>query len=320
MNNQLGIRHKLKNLGQTWLLIISMALVLAMSGRLLFGQEYWLWILLAVVVFVLGLPSLSPYWLLRLYRAERLHPQQVPQLYAMLDSLTERATLPVRPQLFWVPSQTLNAFTVGTTHQSAIAISDGLLRELPAREMMAVLAHEISHIRNNDLRLMTLADSISRLTNVLSTTALLTLLLLFPLVLLGKLSVSIAGLLLIVFAPTVNALLQLGLSRVREFDADLDAARLTQDPPGLASALMRIDQRHNSWMHILLPGYRAQQPSILRSHPPTDERVQRLMHLQDEHGARPQSKRNVGWNRFHPPYAQIPVRKPRYRFFSGIWY
>ena len=82
---------------------------------------------------------------------------------------------------------------------------------------------------------------------------------------------------LLVFAPQITTLLQLALSRAREFDADLDAAGLTGDPEGLASALAKLERyQRSAWEQILFPGYRLPQPSVLRTHPPTEERVARL--------------------------------------------
>ena len=85
---------------------------------------------------------------------------------------------------------------------------------------------------------------------------------------------------LLVFAPQITTLLQLALSRAREFDADLDAAGLTGDPNGLASALAKLERyQRSAWEQILIPGYRLPQPSVLRTHPPTEERVARLQRL-----------------------------------------
>jgi heat shock protein HtpX len=104
-----------------------------------------------------------------------------------------------------------------------------------------------------------------------------------PMVLLGMSPLPLSGLLLLIAAPTLSALLQLGLSRVREYQADLGAVRITGDPAGLAAALSKIEYRHaNLWQRILLPGYRDPEPSLLRTHPDTAERIRRLLALHDE--------------------------------------
>jgi heat shock protein HtpX len=102
----------------------------------------------------------------------------------------------------------------------------------------------------------------------------------WPLWLSGASGVPLLLIPLLVFAPQITTLLQLALSRAREFDADLDDAGLTGDPEGLASALAKLERYQRSvWEQILFPGYRLPQPSVLRSHPPTEERVARLRSL-----------------------------------------
>jgi len=175
----------------------------------------------------------------------------------------------------------VNAFTVGRRDESAIAVTDGLLRLLDSREMTGVLAHEVSHIRSNDTWVMSVADLFSRLTNILSLLGLLLLFINLPLILLSYVSISWLAILNLIFAPNLSALAQLGLSRTREYDADMSAARLTGDPRGLARALVKIERCSSSFFErIFLPGRRIPEPSMLRTHPPTEERVQRLLALE----------------------------------------
>ena len=280
MNHQQAIAHKARNQLQTALIIVAMSLLLALSSRLLFGPDLWLWLMAGFVAIMLLLPAASPVWLLRMYRARMLDSRVAPRLHSLVDELAHRAGLPSSPALFLLPGRGLNAFAVGNREQSAIAVTEGLLATLPWREINGVLAHEISHIRNNDLRIMTLADMMTRFTQTLSTTALIMLLLLTPFVLLGEIDISIVGLLTLVMTPAVNVLMQLGLSRLREFDADLDAARLTGDPEGLASALARIERiAVNPWQRMFGLPRRDDPPMMLRSHPSTRERIQRLLSL-----------------------------------------
>ena len=102
-----------------------------------------------------------------------------------------------------------------------------------------------------------------------------------PLLMLGEISFQInwPGLLLLLFSPQLALLMQLGLSRIREYDADLNAAALTCDPLGLASALAYIEKASSGWWSILLPGWGNPEPSWLRTHPPTSERIRRLQAL-----------------------------------------
>jgi len=169
-----------------------------------------------------------------------------------------------------------------------IAISDGMLRSLDLRELAGVLAHEISHIRNRDLWLMSLADLIGRLTRLMTLLGLALLVVGLPLWLGAAAQLPWALLLLLLFAPQLTMLLQLALSRAREFDADLDAAGLTGDPAGLASALLKLERRQRGvWEQILMPGRRLPEPSLLRSHPPTAQRVARLEALSGRAAERP---------------------------------
>ncbi|RMF55686.1 MAG: peptidase M48, partial [Calditrichaeota bacterium] len=137
------------------------------------------------------------------------------------------------------------------------------------------------HIAHNDLHVMALADMISRTTHMLSLMGQFLLLFNFPLILLGEVTVPWLFIILLIFAPTVSALLQLALSRTREYDADLEAVNLTGDPEGLASALAKMEQLQVSfWERIFLPGRRIPEPSLLRTHPRTEERIRRIMELE----------------------------------------
>jgi heat shock protein HtpX len=177
----------------------------------------------------------------------------------------------------------MNAFSVGTSNNSAIAVSDGIIRYLSWREVAGVLAHEMSHIRNNDLRLLSLADFMTRITSILSFFGQILIILYLPLVFFSKANMPLMPILLLIFAPSLSIFLQLALSRTREFNADLGAAHLTGDPAGLASALIKMDQYDQSiWHYILFPGRKPQHPSILRTHPHTEERLKRLRSLDKE--------------------------------------
>ena len=319
MDGRQALDHKLKNLLQTILLIVSMSLLLALISRLLFGPDIWVWAIVALIVMLFTLPSISPWWLLRVYQARPVDPRQSPQIFSILEGVSQRAALPAVPKLYWIPSRTLNAFAVGSRNNSAIAITDGLFRRLIARELAGVMAHEVSHIRNNDLLLMTLADLFTRLTHSLSLVGLFMIFISLPLMMIGQASISLWGMFLLVISPSISALLQLGLSRVREFDADLDAARLTGDPAGLASALAKIDQQTmNVWQRIFMPNYHNQQPSVLRTHPDTATRIERLMALQHGRTAIPYVTAGREYRR---DIYNVPITtKPRHRFIRGIWH
>ena len=107
--------------------------------------------------------------LTRMYGAKPVKPEQAPDLYRILNELSRRAELPAVPKLFYLPSKIMNAFATGRKDNSYIVISDGLLRALTPREITGVLAHEVAHVRNNDMWVMGVADLFSRLTSFIST-------------------------------------------------------------------------------------------------------------------------------------------------------
>jgi heat shock protein HtpX len=223
-------RHKRRNLLQSVLLTLGMVGLLALCGWLLFGAEGIVGLGLGAVFALAMAPRVSPRMVLRLYSAQPLMPEQLPAVFDVLARLTERAGLARIPRLYYVRSALLNAFAVGGPNDAAIALTDGMLRHLDLRELAGVLAHEISHIRNRDLWLMNLADLAGRLTRVMSLLGIGLLIVGLPLWLSGAAELPWLPVPLLLFAPQLTMLLQLALSRSREFDADLDAAGLTGDP------------------------------------------------------------------------------------------
>lgn len=274
--------------------------------------------LLALVLpLAVGMPAEA---VMRLYQATRL-PRDDSQLSSLVDVLSFRAELPQRPDLYVIPSMTLNAFAAGSRDRSAIAVTEGLLRRLTLAETAGVLAHEISHIRNNDLLVMGLADVITRVLQLLSYVALgLAVFNVFAYAR-GDDMISWWAVLFLYLAPAFSSLLQLGLSRAREFEADRTAVALTGDPGALASALRRLETYTGHFWEDLMfpvPARRVPHPSLLRSHPETEDRVQRLIALKGEASA-------------HEPLVIVeqPMMslvgygpgdmRPRYRW-PGLWF
>jgi heat shock protein HtpX len=207
----------------------------------------------------------------------------------------------------------LNAFAVGGPEDAAVAVTDGLLRTLPGRELAGVVAHEVSHVRAGDLWIMNLSDAIGRITHALAYGGVLVVLLTLPLTL-GAGSSPLWVVALLALLPTVVSLLQLALSRSREYDADLEAAVLTGDPEGLARALERLDASTGRiWERVLVPHRRAPDPLLLRTHPPTGERTRRLRELVP----RSRPERLGGHHPLHPP-GYPPVDTPARLRFPGI--
>ena len=307
---------KLRNLAHSVLLLGGMLGLLCLSAWIVWGGTGAIVALLGGALGLALTPSVSPEWLLSFYKAREIRLHELPDLIHLLDALSRRAGLP-RPRLFYVPSLALNAFAVGRPEASCVAVTHGLLTALTRRELAGVLAHELSHIRNRDLWLMMLADAISRLTSLMSNLGLVLLILNLPLIMSGQATVPWSLVWLLILAPTATSLLQLALSRAREFDADLDAARLTGDPAGLASALAKLERRQGRfWEEVILPGRRMPDPSLLRTHPPSKERIRRLLELYAPAGPLPEIKDGPV---DLPAYAAARLAPPRLRW-HGAWY
>jgi heat shock protein HtpX len=269
-------RHNFRNTFHTILLVIGTGLIMGALAYTMFG---WLGLVAATVFGAIGIASLgrvSPKMVLGLYKARPLAEHEAPELHRVVRELSKRADLPTVPTLHYVPTKLMNAFAVGRPDDSAVAVTDGLLRAMTMRQITGILAHEISHVKNGDLKVMGLADVLNRITSILSNIGLIGV----PVVLGTSINVPIIGLLLMIAAPTLGGLLQLGLSRAREYDADLDGATLTGDPEGLASALKILEETQGGkWEGLVLPGSRLPQPSLMRTHPRTEDRIARLLAL-----------------------------------------
>ena len=213
--------------------------------------------------------------ILRLKNVQFVHPDQNRTLYQMISELTTAGRLSAMPALFYSNSPEINAYTLQDDQKSAIVLSRGMLNFLNQRELYSVLAHEVAHIKNSDVRIMLMAEQIRRITGFMSLIGQLLLLINLPLILMNQLIVPWSMVLLLMGAPIINMLLMVAISRNREYRADLDAALLTDDPAGLASALKKINQQASFWQRLYAP-YRRNIPSILRTHPNMTERIKRL--------------------------------------------
>ena len=173
-------RNKIRNVLHSLVLLVGMIAILCLCAWLIAGLEGVLWALIGGGSALLLAPGASPALILRMYRAQQLPPGTLPEVQRILRLIADRGGLPAVPRLYYVPSSMLNAFPVGRPHDSALAVTDGLLRVLSLREMAGVLAHEISHIRNNDLVVMSLADVIAQLTRIMAMGGMLLLLITLP--------------------------------------------------------------------------------------------------------------------------------------------
>ncbi|MGE0767207.1 MAG: zinc metalloprotease HtpX [Hyphomicrobiaceae bacterium] len=321
LNPERLAEHRRRNLLQSLMLVAGMSLIVMAASALI-----WSWSgaiaagLLVAALAVIG-PRVPPETVMRLYNGVPVNGRHGAQLLRLVEVLADRAELNRHPRLYVIPSSTLNAFATGSPSNAAIGVTEGMLRRLDLRQLAGVIAHEMSHIRNNDLRVMAMADALTRFTQVLAYFGLLLGVLNLPLLLLDFDTFSWAAILMLYLAPTLSSLMQMGLSRTREYDADLEAVGLTGDPAGLASALGALERYQGRfWEDMMLPvpARRIPHPSLLRSHPDTADRIMRLRDLE---GHSWQARPIVMGD--HPLFTlvgQAPSgMAPRHRAF-GLWY
>lgn len=315
------LERKATNVLQSFLIMAGMFLLLALVGWSVAGPEGVVMLSLVGGAALWLSPRVAPAAILRRYRAFPLSYRSRPDAHELAAAISERAGLPEAPRLFHVPSNVSNAFALGCGDQACIGITDGILSRFSSRELAGILAHEISHIRNRDTVVMGMADAVGRFTSVLSNMGLLLLFFNLPMFLLGGYQFPWMLVVVLNSAPLVSGLLQLGLSRTREFNADLEAARLTGDPRGLAMALDKIERLQTPWwQRLFFPGHRPSEPSLLRSHPPTGERIERLLELE----APVPAVEDVLQRRTHRPTHRVSRFSPQVRPMAGTrvpgWY
>ncbi|ARV58203.1 protease HtpX [Nostocales cyanobacterium HT-58-2] len=230
------------------------------------------------------------------YRAQPVLPQQAPELYEMVQRLSDRAHLPM-PRIFIVPSPAANAFATGRDPEhAAVAVTEGILNLLPEDELEGVIAHELTHVANRDTLTQavaaTIAGAISFLAQIVSYSLWYT-----PYSRDNRNGPNPLGMLLTIFlAPIAATVIQLAISRTREFSADAGSARLTGNPRALARALQRLEatarqlplQANPAFEPLLITnGFSGQFLSnLFSSHPSTEARVEALLKLEQEQMSR----------------------------------
>jgi heat shock protein HtpX len=263
------------------------ALLVAVGGFI--GEGALVLFTVLAVAMNLGAYFWSDKLVLRMNRARELPPSAAPRLHAMVAELAARAGIPA-PRLFAIEDAHANAFATGRNPaHGVVAVTTGLMQVLDEREARGVLAHEIAHIRNRDILIASVAATIAAVVSYLGFAARWA-----AIVGLGRGDDDdrggLGGLLVAIVAPIAALMIQLGISRSREYLADATAAELTGDPVGLASALGTLQRRAAA-----LPGHVAPATASLfivapfagaggvlhlfSTHPPMEERIRRLRAL-----------------------------------------
>ena len=271
-----------------FLLVGGLLLLMLFCGWLYAG------ILGAVITTVLGAIALmlvrkvSPQFVLLLSGARSIGSEDMPALSGIVAALCRRAGIAKVPSLDFLPSGVPTAFATGVGDQTVIVVSSGLLRLLMTCELTGVLAHEITHIAKHDVELMQLAGTVGQMTRLIARVAILVAIATWLLDIFGP-GEGVDGLSLGLFvaAPIAANLILGALSRQREYQADLEAVALTDDPAGLARAIELIDLAQKRIASGMFPGaVRIRLPRLLSSHPDPEDRIQRLRQLGAEGSGR----------------------------------
>jgi len=268
-------RQRLLNRCHSTLLLCALILLAALAGYSLMGfAGIMVGGMAAAMMLLIGSTS-GDATFRQLYGAVQLTPRNAPGLASLVRELGRRADLPDGPHLYLLPTPLIQAMAYGTREDPAVAVTSGLLHVLPPREVAAVLAHEVAHIRHGDTFIMRLAQTASAMTSAMANTGIILLLLVLPLSWSTSVEISPLGIFLLLVSPLVSDLLQLSLSRRREFLADAGAVELTGDPVGMIQALRRIYAiQGDDWERFALRGGRWLH--WFRTHPPMRERIARL--------------------------------------------
>lgn len=278
MNDNELKNHKFTNLIHTISLILSMAGLLGMIGWMIAGYSGVKFTLIVAVLSYIFAPKMPVHLVMKAYGAKPLHPSTIPQLYSITSALSKKANLKKAPVLYYIPSKVLNAFAAGTRDNSAVGITHGLLNKLTPAQMAGIIGHEISHIKNNDMQVMWIANLFNRLTGYGSFIGQILILLSLPMMWVSDMHIPLFPMLLLVFSPTISYLLNLALSRTREFEADLGSAFLTGNPNYLASALTTLEHyRKDNWRKFFMASPVNRSYDVLNTHPHSRERINRLM-------------------------------------------
>ena len=275
------------NTFRTGALMAFLIVLFALLGNAIGGSQG------LVIAFIIAVAmNFGSYWfsdkiVLRMYKASEVGPQDSPELYEMVDRLRQRANLPM-PKVYIIPSDQPNAFATGRNPQnSAVAVTNGIVRLLTTEELEGVIGHELAHIKNRDILTSSIAATMASAITLLSRFAMF-----FGGN--GRDRNPLVSLSMLILAPFAAFLIQMAISRSREYVADRDGAIIADNPRALANALARLQQGVKSTpmqaneatahMFIMSPflGSLGGLKSLFTTHPPADERIQRLLAMEKE--------------------------------------
>lgn len=318
--------HWRSNWFQSVLLIVALLILVAFSAWTLFGMV-GVYVSLAFTLSGLFFArKATTAMVMRMYKAQPIQRHQSPQLYDTFVALCQRAELSPIPALYYIPSQMANAFAVGQGDTAAVGITDGIIRMMDHREMAGILAHEITHIRCRDTATMGVADVIARSVAMVARIGFFMMLFSASTFLMGRGGLNLLmSALVMMGSPMVATMLQLALSRTREFNADRGAALLTGDILGLSTALKKLDRQRPRGLFemIFRPGNRRKQPNMLRTHPPTEDRIAALRELMEqppEIAPPATSFSSLAMTQFGIEERQAVQTPPKYRWGTGLWW
>jgi heat shock protein HtpX len=284
--------HRLGNALKTTVLLAGLTALVLLIGQKLGGPRG-----LAMAGFFAVVMNFVSYWFsdkiaLAIHGAQPLPREQAPWLYEMVEQLASRAGMPT-PRIYLLPTRTPNAFATGRNPKhAAVAVTAGILEILDRRELRGVLSHELAHVSNRDTLIGTVAATLA---GIISYAA--QMLFWFGGSLLsrgddddeGGIAGALSSLGLLLVAPIAATLLQLAVSRSREYGADATGAELSGDPEALASALMKLEQGAEmmpydrapatSHLFIVNPLSHRAVMGLFSTHPPIPERVRRLREM-----------------------------------------
>jgi heat shock protein HtpX len=268
---------------RTTVLLAGLGGLLVVIGALIGGAQGAAGFLVLALLFNLAMYFFSDKIALRAARAQPISEQEDPRLYQMVRDLTTRAGLPM-PKLYVIPQEQPNAFATGRNPKhAAVAVTEGIRKLLSEDELRGVLAHELAHVRNRDILITTVASAIGT-----AITWIAYMLLWFggddesPLGAIGAIA-------LVLLAPLAATIIQLAISRQREYSADATGAEIAGNPESLASALLRLEAgaqaipmqtaQTTEPLYIVKPFSGGGLASLFSTHPPIEERVRRLRQM-----------------------------------------